>query len=304
MKHAIIAASDEPAAKRRKVERQPSVRSHRSADSGYNSDDSSHRKMDDEPANNLPASITRRPSGTLPASPSNHSHGEEEDFTEVIARARARLYSNASLSLPSPPASHASFSRNQDSPANSNAPPSPVQPQQYEEYHSPVSVEPITAAVHNSGDESTISTSGCNLGTFISLGLAVTSYERNLLSTLVPEPQALPSWQMEAGMAKRMDMLEARRRLREQEQARRKKAHEQQKQLQRDRQSSYAGFAISCHDDDDEGEAAERHEQSQRTVEDVAGPLGSTGEEIDDFFNMDAACEEDKGRDCVVTRRV
>lgn len=277
MKQAILTASDEPAAKRRKVDRQDSVRSYRSADSGYNSDESSNNladKMASKPV--IPESFARKPSITLPGSPSTHSHSEEEDFTEVIARARARLYSNASLSLPSPAASHASHSGAEES----SNPPSPM----YENYHSPVSVEPIAATAATHQDTS----SGCNLGTFISLGLAVTSHERKLLTTLVPEPKALPNWQMEAGAAKRMGSLEVRRRLRE-EQIRRKQQkryREAQQQQQKQRQSSYAGFAISCHNEDDE---ADEHDAQAAPV-DV--PVGSV-EKIDDFFNIEAACEDD-----------
>jgi hypothetical protein len=278
MRHAVLAASDEPAAKRRKVERQDSIRSFRSADSGYNSDDSAHHKNDKSPSTIVP--VPRKPSVTMPASPSAHSNSEEEEYTDVIARARARLYSNASMTLPSPPASHTS----------SNSPPATGS---YENYHSPVSVEPITASNdHHSAN----TTSGCNLGTFISLGLAVTSYERNLLTTLVPEPKALPTWQMEAGAAKRMmgmSMLEARRRLREAE-GRRQELQQQQQQQQRmaqqaqsQRKSSYAGFAISCHDEEDESE-----EQAQ-IAESVELPDDCVVEQIDDFFNIEEACEED-----------
>ena len=280
MKHAVLEAThDEPAAKRRKVERHDSMRSFRSADSGYNSDDSSHHKT------TLPA--TRNPSVTLPASPSAHSHSDEEEYTDVIARARARLYSNASMSLPSPPASHSTYSGN-----------SPSSPGAYESYHSPVSVEPIASATLSTDHCSSQTTSGCNLGTFISLGLAVTSHERKLLTTLVPEPKALPSWQMEAAAAKRMmgmRMLEARRRCREAEIRRREqqsraeqaqRQKQQQEQAQQQRKCSYAGFAISCHEDDDEVE------ETSQVVPSIEVSEKISAEQIDDFFNMDEACEE------------
>jgi len=313
MKHAVLSATgdNEPAAKRRKIQRQQSVRSYRSTDSGYNSDNVSDIEASTNTTTDMTSKHTnppvapemssfsfsssnRKSSVTMPASPSTHS---EEDYTDVIARARARLYSNASLSIPSPP-----VSTSQDSPGfNTNADyslPSPSSTSHDEfQYPSPVSVEPSIA--------SSDTTSGCNLGTFISLGLAVTSHERNLLTTLVPEPKALPSWQMEAWAAKRMSMLEAQRRLREQERRRREgllrrrpSADEAADQQEQARRSSYAGFAIGCHDGEDEEEFEGGEVEGEgKGLKGGAGeasdaPLKSV-EAFDDFFDVDAACEQE-----------
>lgn len=254
MKDAVL-SNNEPAPKRRKLDRQHSQRSYHSADSGYNSDESH-----DKPKPTLPSLVTqRRPSQQGPPSPSG-SVSEEEDFCQKIARARARLYSNASINLsasPSPPQSAAS---------------PPALDSTREEYHSPVSVESLA---------STASTSGCGLGTFIDLGLAVTSYERNLLTSLAPEPKALPIYDAEVLRRRKMMWMQRRRALMEAQ--------------ERQRKTSYQGFAISLHDDEDEEEAQQGAPQAQADetpVQSVENDHIASPEQLDDFFNIEAASEE------------
>ena len=275
LKHAVLSTSDEPAAKRRKIERQNSIRSHWSTDSGYNSENDSSNKQSSASSVGKSSVTTvtpaRQPSQPAPPASPASSHSDEEDFTSKIALARARLYSNASMSVPSPAASSHS-----DCPSNADS------QSAYEEYHSPVSVESLAT---------TPSTSGCNLGTFISLGLAVTSHERNLLATLVPEPKAFPVYSSDA-LARWRVMRRVMARPTPRQPVPTPTAPERH----------YRGFAIGVHHGDDDssdeecdGEqaaAAEAPERREQPTESAHGPNDSI-ETVDDFFNIEAACEED-----------
>ena len=274
MKHAVLTAADgEPAAKRRKVSRQQSFQSRYSTDSGYNSDESSHaRRKSAVPV--LSHSNSTSSTDNEAVSPTS-SNSDEEDFCTKIAEARARLYSNASLSIPSPP-------------SLSEAIPSPISNSTSEDYRSPVSVESLASARR---------TSGCNLGTFISLGLATTSHERSLLNALAPEPKALPVYTNAELQAKKLQWLQ-----------RRKAAFVRQQALieQQRRKTSYQGFAISTHDDEEEQEVhresgpekEQQQEQRQELNAQLAGATpakarSSAVEQMFDFFNIEAASEEE-----------
>ncbi|KPI44017.1 uncharacterized protein AB675_6512 [Cyphellophora attinorum] len=252
LKHAVLAMDDLPTAKRRKIDRQESIHSRQSNDSGYHSDHSTSSKT----------------SGNA-HSPASSSHSDEDDFTTKIAEARARLYSNASISISSPPREAESEA---DSPEESVSP---------ADYHSPVSVETLA--------DSPARTSGCSLDTFLRLGLAVTTHERSLLTAISPL-KPTPIYRTAESQARALQLL----------QRRRAALLLRRKQLEQERRPSYQGFAISSHEVDEEDECEEQEEQEcqqshPETSADIprAATLDSALRQspFEDFFNIEAACE-------------
>lgn len=244
MKHAVLTSDDhqQPAAKRRKIDGEDTIRSRNSVDSGYNSDSSS------------PASCTKSIFDTTeaasPAS-STSSATDEDDFCSKIAEARARLYSNASsMSIPSPPAAAVVASE-----------PEPATPPHAA---SPVSVETLA-------DVSTTGSSGCNLDTFVRLGLAVTSHERNLLSALAPVPRAVTVYENAETHARKLQWLQRRKaavaclQLQQLRKVQAQQAQKEQQEQQR-RRASYAGFAISCCEDEEEEENDGVEEEGEKVA--------------------------------------
>jgi hypothetical protein len=115
--------------------------------------------------------------------------------------------------------------------------------------------------------------------------MALTTHERNLLTTLVPEPKTVPSWQTRPEQTA-TELKRRLARLQHEQQQQRLRAAKQRdtnaQATQEQRRSSYAGFAISLHDQDEEESADESHIE-----------VGSAAiESVDDFFNIDAASEE------------
>jgi hypothetical protein len=251
LKHAVLAMDDLPTAKRRKIDRQESVHSQHSSDSGYHSDHSNFSKGSDNAV-----------------SPASSSHSDEDDFTTKIAEARARLYSNASLSISSPPREE----------SGEECPEASVSPN---DYHSPVSVETLA--------DSPARTSGCSLDTFIRLGLAVTTHERSLLTAISPL-KPTPIYRTAESQARALQLL----------QRRRAALLLRRKQLEQERRPSYQGFAISSHEVDEEDECEKQEQENQQSHTEPsaniheAAALDSLSRQspFEDFFNIDAACQD------------